>query len=70
MMVPVYGLFVQLHLIDTMHGTVLFLAATELPLAIWLTKNFMDGVPISLEEAAWMDGALDDADARRGSSCR
>ncbi|WP_246868941.1 ABC transporter permease subunit [Saccharopolyspora sp. ASAGF58] len=22
-----------------------------------MTKNFMDGVPISLEEAAWVDGA-------------
>jgi multiple sugar transport system permease protein len=56
-MVPVYGLFVQVNLIDSMWGTSLFLAATQLPFAIWLMKNFMDSVPIVLEEAAWTDGA-------------
>jgi multiple sugar transport system permease protein len=56
-MVPVYGLFVQVNLIDTLTGTVLFMATTALPISIWLTKNFMDGVPIELEEAAWTDGA-------------
>lgn len=56
-MVPVYGLFVQLNLIDTISGTMLFMAATGLPFAIWLMKNFMDSVPVTLEEAAWTDGA-------------
>ena len=56
-MVPVYGLFVQLNLIDTISGTILFMATTALPIAIWLAKNFMDAVPIELEEAAWTDGA-------------
>ena len=56
-MVPVYGLFVQLRLLDSMPATVFFLAATALPMAIWMTKNFMDTVPVSLEEAAWVDGA-------------
>jgi multiple sugar transport system permease protein len=56
-MVPVYGLFVQVNLIDSMSGTAVFLAATQLPFAIWLMKNFMDSVPIALEEAAWTDGA-------------
>ncbi|MDQ0845174.1 MULTISPECIES: carbohydrate ABC transporter permease [unclassified Streptomyces] len=56
-MVPVYGLFVQVDLIDTMYGTALFLATAQLPFAVWLMKNFMDGVPVVLEEAAWTDGA-------------
>jgi multiple sugar transport system permease protein len=56
-MVPVYGLFVQLNLIDTISGTMLFMAATGLPFAIWLMKTFMDSVPVTLEEAAWTDGA-------------
>ncbi|MET7638528.1 carbohydrate ABC transporter permease [Streptomyces sp. NPDC005438] len=56
-MVPVYGLFVQVNLIDTLFGTALFLATSQLPFAIWLMKNFMDGVPVVLEEAAWTDGA-------------
>jgi multiple sugar transport system permease protein len=56
-MVPVYSLFVTLDLIDSVAGAVVFLAASSLPMAIWMSKNFMDSVPISLEEAAWMDGA-------------
>ena len=56
-MVPVYALFVQVNLIDTMQGTIFFFAASQLPFAIWLMKNFMDGVPRELEEAAWTDGA-------------
>jgi multiple sugar transport system permease protein len=56
-MVPVYGLFVQLELVDSVPATTLFLTATGLPFAIWMMKNFMDGVPVSLEEAAWVDGA-------------
>ncbi|MET8076947.1 carbohydrate ABC transporter permease [Streptomyces sp. NPDC005303] len=56
-MVPVYALFVQVDLIDTFQGTILFFAASQLPFAIWLMKNFMDGVPKELEEAAWTDGA-------------
>ncbi|WP_369233185.1 carbohydrate ABC transporter permease [Streptomyces sp. R21] len=56
-MVPVYALFVQVNLIDTTQGTIFFFAASQLPFAIWLMKNFMDGVPKELEEAAWTDGA-------------
>jgi multiple sugar transport system permease protein len=56
-MVPVYSLFVRLNLLDSMPATIFFMAATSLPMAIWMTKNFMDSVPVSLEEAAWVDGA-------------
>ena len=56
-MVPVYGLFVQLALDDSIPATMVFMATTALPISIWLCKNFMDGVPIELEEAAWTDGA-------------
>lgn len=57
MMVPVYALFVSMKLLDSVWGVILFMAATSLPMAIWMLKNFMDSVPISLEEAAWVDGA-------------
>ena len=56
-MVPVYSLFVQFNLLDSIPGTILFMAASSLPIAIFMTKNFMDSVPITLEEAAWIDGA-------------
>jgi multiple sugar transport system permease protein len=57
MMVPVYSLYAHFQLTDSLPATAAFMTATSLPFAIWLMKNFMDGVPISLEEAAWTDGA-------------
>lgn len=63
--VPVYALFVHLHLINTIPGVILFEGAGALPYSIWLTKNFMDGVPMEIEEAAWVDGASAMAGLRR-----
>ncbi len=57
LMVPVYAMFVQLKMLDSLVGVILFMAATSLPMAIWMLKNFMDSVPVALEEAAWVDGA-------------
>lgn len=56
-MVPVYAMYSRINLIDSVPATVLFMSAASLPFAIWMMKNFMDGVPVSLEEAAWTDGA-------------
>lgn len=56
-MVPVYSLYARFNLVDSEPATVLFMTASSLPFGIWMTKNFMDGVPVSLEEAAWTDGA-------------
>lgn len=56
-MVPVYVMFAHFSMTDSIPATILFMAATSLPFAIWMMKNFMDGVPVSLEEAAWTDGA-------------
>lgn len=56
-MVPVYKMFLSIKLYNSTFGVILFLTATSMPYAIWLMKNFMDSVPIELEEAAWVDGA-------------
>ncbi|GKX27663.1 sugar ABC transporter permease [Vallitalea longa] len=56
-MVPVYKLFLSMNLYDSIFGVIIFMTASALPFAIWLMKNFMDSVPIELEEAAWVDGA-------------
>ena len=57
LMVPVYSLFAAVNLVDSMPATILFMAATLLPVSIWMMKNFIDGVPIDVEEAAWTEGA-------------
>ncbi len=56
-MVPVYVMFAHFNITDSIWATVLFMSATSLPFGIWMMKNFMDGVPVTLEEAAWCDGA-------------
>src|SRR5690625_956234 len=40
-----------------MAGAILFLGANGLPYAIFLTKGFMDTVPMEIEESAWTEGA-------------
>jgi multiple sugar transport system permease protein len=56
-MIPVYAMFVQVNLIDSMLGAILFLATSSIPFALFLTKNFYDGVPRDMEESAWTEGA-------------
>lgn len=56
-MVPVYQLFIGMRMVDSTFGTIIFLSASTLPYGIWMMKNFLDNVPIELEEAAWTDGA-------------
>jgi len=55
--VPVYKMFVNIGLINSLTGVILYVAASGIPYGIWLMKNFMDTIPVSLEEAAWVDGA-------------
>lgn len=55
--VPVYKMFLTLGLLDNLVGVILYLTASSIPYGIWLMKNFMDAIPIELEEAARVDGA-------------
>lgn len=55
--VPVYKMYLNLGILNTLWGVVMYLTASALPYGLWLMKNFMDAVPKELEEAAWVDGA-------------
>lgn len=55
--VPTYQLFVSFGWLDSLFWTSMFLAASSLPFAIWLMKNFIDAVPQELEESASIEGA-------------
>ena len=55
--IPTYDIFVSLNFVNSLWWTVLFLTATSLPFAVWIGKNFIDSVPLELEEAASTDGA-------------
>jgi len=54
---PLYAMYTALNLIDTLQGVIFFFVASALPFCIWLMKNFLDSVPVEMEEAAWIDGA-------------
>ena len=54
---PLYAMYVTLNLTDTLQGCILFFTASALPFSLWLMKNFLDSVPVEMEEAAWIDGA-------------
>lgn len=56
-LVPLYTMLTRLGLLNTYGGLILVLSTTQLPLAIFLFTQFIRGLPISLEEAAAIDGA-------------
>jgi len=51
-----YDLF-QFQLFDNVWGLVILYCVFNLPFAIWLMKGIMDGIPLELDEAAFVDGA-------------
>ncbi len=57
LLVPTYQMYVAFGWLDSIFTTGLFLAVSSLPFAIWLMKNFIDAVPIELEESAAIEGA-------------
>ncbi len=56
LLLPLYVMIAYLHLVNTFLGLLIFYTATALPFCLWQMKGFYDTIPISLEEAARMDG--------------
>ncbi len=56
-MVAIYALLNTVNLLDTHLGLILVYAGSGIPFATWLVKGYMDSIPISLDEAAFLDGA-------------
>jgi alpha-glucoside transport system permease protein len=56
-LIPMFQLYNDLNLFDTVLGLVLFHTAFGLPFAIFLLRNFFIGIPRDLMEAARIDGA-------------
>jgi alpha-glucoside transport system permease protein len=56
-LIPIFSLYNDVGLFDTVFGLVLFHSAFGLPFAIFLLRNFFAGIPKELLEAARIDGA-------------
>ncbi len=55
-LLPLFVVFKTLHLIDSYAGLILLYGAMLLPFATWVLRSFFDGIPVELEESAWVDG--------------
>src|ERR1700689_768544 len=54
---PLYVIALKAHLLDSIWVLIILYTAMNLPLAIWMIRSFMLGVPGELLEAARLDGA-------------
>lgn len=54
---PIYILFLRVNLLDTRTALVVTYTAVNLPIVIWLMRDYFEGIPKELEECAMIDGA-------------
>jgi multiple sugar transport system permease protein len=55
--IPIYVLFQHLGMLDTRTALIITYAATNLPIVVWLMRDYFNRLPWELEEAALVDGA-------------
>jgi multiple sugar transport system permease protein len=54
--IPLFILFAQIGLVDNLVGVTIIYVGSTMSVAIWMMAAYFDSIPITLEEAAWMDG--------------
>jgi len=54
--ITLYMLYSQLHLLDSYLGLVLAFCSYSLPFSVWMMRGFCETVPEEIEEAAFVDG--------------
>jgi multiple sugar transport system permease protein len=55
--IPIYVLYQKLGLLDTHVALVVTYVAANLPIVVWLMRDYFSTVPLELEESAAVDGA-------------
>ncbi len=55
--IPIYILFQRLHLLDTYTALIITYVTSNLPIVIWLMRDYINTIPVELEECAAIDGA-------------
>ena len=55
--VPLFLLFRDLHLLDTLPGLIIMYTTMNLPLVVWMMNSYMSDIPHAIFEAAQVDGA-------------
>jgi ABC-type sugar transport system, permease component len=54
--IPLFILFAQIGLVDNLAGVTIIYVGSTMSVAVWMMAAYFDSIPITLEEAAWMDG--------------
>lgn len=57
LVIPLYVIFVRIGLDNTLWSLIIMYTAMSVPLCTWILRSFFKGIPIDLEEAAYVDGA-------------
>ena len=55
--VPIYELICDMGLYDTKIALIIVYAAVNMPFVMWTMLSFYEGIPTTLDEAAYVDGA-------------
>ena len=55
--IPIYILFQRMSLLDTRTALIITYIAVNLPIVVWLMRDYFQTIPIELEECAAIDGA-------------
>ncbi|MDY5022906.1 MAG: carbohydrate ABC transporter permease [Blautia sp.] len=55
--VPIYELICKIGLYDTKIALIIVYAAINMPFVMWTMLSFYEGIPTTLDEAAYVDGA-------------
>ena len=55
--IPIYILFQRMALLDTRTALIITYLAVNLPIVVWLMRDYFQTIPIELEECAAIDGA-------------
>ncbi len=55
--IPIYVIFQQIGLLDTRLALIITYLTVNLPIVVWLMRDYFETIPIELEESAAIDGA-------------
>jgi multiple sugar transport system permease protein len=55
--IPIYILYQQLGMLDTLPALIISYCAANLPIVIWFMRDYFQSIPLELEESAFIDGA-------------
>jgi multiple sugar transport system permease protein len=54
--IPLYRIFMSMHLYDTYFGMIWIYQFIGMPLLIWIVRSYFEDIPVEMEKAAELDG--------------